>query len=43
MRKTIAVGTTCGALLALAAGLLLTRERAAATGAEPTTVQLCDG
>jgi cytochrome c553 len=43
MRKTIAVGTTCGALLALTAGLLLTRERAAATGAEPTTVQLCDG
>jgi cytochrome c553 len=43
MRKTIAVGTTCGALLALVVGLLGTRERATATGADPLTVELCDG
>ena len=43
MRRTIAVGTTCGALLTLVVGLLVTRERATATGAEPVTVELCDG
>jgi thiosulfate dehydrogenase len=42
MRRTMAVGTTCGALLALAMGFV-TWERASATDAKGTTVELCDG
>ncbi len=41
MRRTIAIGTACGALLALGAGLH--GMRASAVAGDGTTVELCDG
>jgi cytochrome c553 len=43
MRRTIAVGTTCGALLALALGAVTWERAAAGDTKDGVTVQLCDG